>query len=327
MPVKRPVLAVVIPCYNEEEGIAETIGAVVAEVDALVKKAAIAPGSYVCLVNDGSKDDTWRVMNDEQKKHPARLRLVGLSRNYGHQAALMAGLSFVRDKCDCSISVDADLQDDITKFGEFVGLYTAGCEVVYGVRKERTTDTFFKRTTAAMFYQLQAKMGLNIIKNHADYRLLGKTALEALTKYTEVNLYLRGIIPQLGYRSGIVYYDRNERNAGTTKYPFKKMLSFALDGISSFSILPMRMLFFAGVALSSFSFLAILWIFVEKYILRDTITGWSSLMVAVFFLGGVQLLGLGILGEYIGKTYIEVKRRPRYFIEHTVVGKKPGKAK
>ena len=243
-----------------------------------------------------------------------RFRGIKLAKNAGHQNALLAGLMTVKDECDCAISIDADLQDDIEVIPQFIRKFDEGCDVVYGARNDRTTDTFFKRTTAVGFYKFMKAMGVNVVFNHADYRLMSRRALSALSEFSEVNLFLRGLVPLVGYKSDIVYYQRGERFAGESKYPLKKMLSFAFDGITSFSIKPIRLVWSVGAVISILAIVAAIYTLIAKF-WGVTTAGWSSLMISIWFLGGVQLVSVGIIGEYIGKIYKETKRRPRYIIE------------
>lgn len=312
-------LAIVVPCYNEEEVFEDTDIQLQNLIDELIQKGKITDDSYTLYVNDGSADQTWElIVRDCQKfSHCKGLKLAG---NVGHQNALLAGLNYVKDKCDASISIDADLQDDIAVIEEMVDKYENGYDIVYGVRKERKTDTFFKRFTAQSFYKLMRLMGVNSVYNHADYRLMSARAMEQLSCYKERNLFLRGLVPLIGYKTDCVYYARKERKAGESKYPLKKMLSFAFDGITSFSVKPITLILFLGFVIVGFSCLAIIYTLVS-YLFGWTVPGWSSIMLSVWFLGGVQLLSIGIVGEYIGKVYIEVKERPRYNVDK-VIGEK-----
>lgn len=305
---------VVMPCYNEEEVLPETLKQMLALFEQMRKDELISISSRIVFVDDGSKDKTWELISKFQDEH-VEVCGVKLAHNAGHQNALYGGLMAVKDKCDCVISIDADLQDDINVIPEMIKKFRDDdCHVVYGVRKKRDTDTFFKRTTAIAFYKLMQIMGVNIVFNHADYRLMSREALEALAEFEERNLFLRGIVPLIGYKSDNVYYDRNERFAGESKYPLKKMLSFAFDGITSFSINPIRMISTVGVIACIIAIIMAIYAIIQK-IMGHTNAGWASMMCSIWFIGGLQLLGTGLIGEYIGKMYKEVKRRPRYIIE------------
>lgn len=303
----------VIPCYNEEEALPVTATVLEKIINGLKEKGKISEGSSVLFVNDGSKDNTWNIICELNAKNPM-FKGINLSRNKGHQNALLAGLMAARDYADAVISMDADLQDDVGAIERFIDCFREGNDIVYGVRSSREKDTFFKKYTAESFYKIMRALGADIVFNHADYRLMSKRALEALAEYDEVNLFLRGIIPEIGFNSAVVEYERNERVAGESKYPLKKMISFALDGITSFSIKPIRMVFNCGIMFFLISAIAAVWAIIEKS-MGNTVPGWSSLMVSIWFVGGAVLLGLGIVGEYIGKIYSEVKRRPRYIIK------------
>ncbi len=304
-------LGVVVPCYNEEAVLPETIARLAALIRGLIEKGRIARESGVYYVDDGSRDGTWRIIQDAAAREPG-VHGIKLSRNRGHQNALLAGLEGAQG--DAIISVDADLQDDLGVIEKMVDLYVGGAEIVYGVRESRATDTIFKRITAEFYYRLLARMGVQIIFNHADYRLMSRRALQALERFGEVNLFLRGIIPQLGFTTATVTYARGERVAGESKYPLRKMLALAANGITSFSIVPLRLIAGLGFLISSFSAVMIGWIVVGK-LFDNVIPGWASSVVPIYLLGGVQLLSIGIIGEYIGKIYLETKRRPRFLIE------------
>ena len=306
-------LMVVIPCYNEEEVLPETSRRLVEKMAALEQKGLITPDSRVLLVDDGSKDRTWQLISDLHKQNPL-FEGVKLSRNRGHQNALLAGLMTARGRCDISISMDADLQDDMDAMDKFIEKYNEGCDVVYGVRNKRETDTAFKRETALMFYRLMKGLGVDITYNHADYRLMSNRALEGLAQFEEVNLFLRGLAPLVGYQSDVVYYDRSERFAGESKYPFKKMLSFAIDGITSFSVKPLQLITNIGIVIFVVSLIMLLYSLV-RWIAGHTVTGWTSTLASIWLIGGIQLLSLGVIGEYIGKIYNETKRRPRFIID------------
>ncbi len=306
-------LMVVIPCYNEEEVLPETSRRLVDKMDSLVKKGLITPDSRVLLVNDGSRDRTWEMISELHRQNPL-FEGVKLSRNRGHQNALLAGLMTARNRCDISISMDADLQDDMDAMDRFIEKYNEGCDVVYGVRNKRETDTFFKRETALMFYRLMKGLGVDITYNHADYRLMSNRALNALAQFGEVNLFLRGLAPLVGFQSDVVTYDRSERFAGESKYPFKKMLAFAIDGITSFSVKPLRLITTVGMGIFVVSLFMLLYTLIS-WLTGQTVVGWTSTLASIWMIGGIQLLSLGIIGEYVGKIYNETKRRPRFIIE------------
>lgn len=306
-------LMVVIPCYNEEEVLPETSKRLVEKMDSLKAKGYITEDSRVLLVNDGSRDRTWEIICDLHKQNPM-FEGVKLSRNRGHQNALLAGLMTARNRCDISISMDADLQDDMDAMDRFIEKYNEGCEIVYGVRNKRETDTFFKRETALMFYRLMKGLGVDITYNHADYRLMSNRALNGLFEFKEVNLFLRGLAPLVGYQSDVVYYDRAERFAGESKYPLKKMLAFAIDGITSFSVKPLRLITTVGMVIFIISLFMLLYALVS-WITGNTVTGWTSTLASIWMIGGIQLLCLGVIGEYVGKIYNESKARPRFIID------------
>ena len=309
-------LFVVIPCYNEEEVLPETSKRLVKKMAELEKKGLITPDSKVLLVNDGSRDRTWEMICDLHKQNPM-FEGVKLSRNRGHQNALLAGLMTAKGRCDVSISMDADLQDDMDAMDRFLEKYEEGCEIVYGVRNKRDTDTFFKRETALMFYRLMKALGVDITFNHADYRLMSNRALEALSQFDEVNLFLRGLAPLVGFQSDVVYYDRSERFAGESKYPLKKMLAFAIDGITSFSVKPLRLITTVGLVIFVVSLFMLLYTLVS-WITGHAVLGWTSTLASIWMIGGIQLLCLGVIGEYVGKIYNETKRRPRFIIDRYV---------
>lgn len=306
-------LGIIVPCYNEEEVFKDTTKQLTELLKKLIKKEKISKESFILFVNDGSKDSTWNLIEEETKKNKYVYGL-GLAGNVGHQNALFAGLSETKDLVDMSISIDADLQDDINVIEEMIDKYYEGNDIVYGVRNDRSTDTFFKRFTAQSFYKFMNFMGVKSVYNHADFRLMSKRAMIQLTKYKERNLFLRGIIPLIGYKTTCVYYKRKERMAGESKYPLKKMLSFAFDGITSFSIRPMTIICTLGVIIIVISVFAMIYGIIG-YINGNSLNGWASLFCSIWFIGGVQLLSIGVIGQYIGKTYIEVKERPRYNIE------------
>ena len=311
-------LMVVIPCYNEEEVLPETSRRLVEKMASLVDKGLITPDSRVLLVNDGSRDRTWEMIARLHQENPL-FEGVKLSRNRGHQNALLAGLMTARNRCDISISMDADLQDDMDAMDRFIEKYNEGCDVVYGVRNRRDTDTFFKRETALMFYRLMKGLGVDITYNHADYRLMSNRALNALAQFGEVNLFLRGLAPLVGFQSDVVTYDRSERFAGESKYPFKKMLAFAIDGITSFSVKPLRLITAVGMGVFVASLIMLLYALIS-WISGHTVAGWTSTLASIWMIGGIQLLSLGIIGEYVGKIYKETKRRPRFIIERYLNG-------
>ena len=310
-----PVLAVVVPCYNEEEVLPETIRRIRRQLDRLIERGSVAPESYMLLVDDGSKDNTWPIIAAYHERD-ASVRGLKLACNVGHQHALLSGLLHAKDASDCAISIDADLQDDVEAFGAFVEAYRQGSDIVYGVRAARKEDTWFKRESAMFFYRLMRRMGTPVIPNHADYRLMSAKALGQLACYRESNLFLRGLIPQLGLRSSIVTYDRHARFAGESKYPLRKMISFAWNGITSLSVAPIRLVMGAGFAVFAVALLAGAYA-LYAYGRGATVPGWTSMMLTAWLLGGVQLISLGIVGEYVGKVYKETKRRPPYFIEAT----------
>lgn len=311
-------LAIVIPCYNEEEVVKITSKALQDLLKELIQKEKVAGDSFLLFVDDGSKDRTWELIEEEHRDCPSQVQGLKLARNVGHQYALTAGMLTVKDSCDVMVSIDADLQDDIHAMEEMIDLFHAGNDIVYGVRRERKTDTIFKRVTAQSFYKLMESMGVNSIYNHADYRLMSRRAVEQFSKYQETNLYLRGMIPLIGYSSEKVYYDRKERIAGKTKYPMKKMLTLAFNGISSFSIKPISMVLTLGVIIIFLSIIAAIYALIS-YVTGNVEPGWTSLILSIWFLGGLQLLAIGLVGQYIGKIYMEVKHRPRYNIEQVLI--------
>ena len=310
--MKKNKLYIVIPCYNEEEVLQETTNRLKEKLTDLIKKDIISKDSRVMYVNDGSKDKTWELIKKISKDNRLFTGIT-LSRNRGHQNALVAGLLTAKDYADVVISMDADLQDDINAIDEMLEKYYDGCDIVYGVRSARKKDTFFKRVTAEGFYKFMSVMGVDIVYNHADYRLTSKRVLDEFEGYKEVNLFLRGIFPLIGFKTDIVYYERAERFAGESKYPLKKMLNFAWDGITSFSIKPLRMIATLGFIILFISFIIMIYSLVQK-IIGNTVDGWTFLNISIWFIGGLQMLSLGIIGEYIGKIYNETKSRPRYVI-------------
>ena len=310
-------LYIVLPCYCEEEVLPETAARLKEKLTRMIGGGLVSRGSKILFVDDGSSDRTWEIIEGLHSGDDI-FSGVKLSRNGGHQNALLAGLMTALPNCDLTISIDADLQDDIECFDQFMQKYREGCEVVYGVRSDRKTDTVFKRQSAQAFYKVMAKLGVNIVYNHADYRLMSKRALAGLAAFREVNLFLRGIVPLIGYQSGVVEYARSERLAGKTKYPFKKMLAFAWNGVSSFSVRPIRFIAALGLLVFLVS-LGLMVYALVRHLTGDTVPGWTMLMISIWMLGGMQLLALGVIGEYVGKIYSEVKARPKYLIE-TVLG-------
>lgn len=306
-------LMIVVPCYNEEEILPYSAEKLTGVIKNLIKKSKIASNSGILFVNDGSKDKTWEIIQNEYSRNPYVYGL-GLAGNVGHQNALFAGLQTAAEICDFSISIDADLQDDIEVIEQMVDKYLSGADIVYGVRSERKTDTFFKRFTAQLFYRIMEMMGVKTVYNHADFRLMSARAMKQLGQYKERNLFLRGMVPLIGYKTATVTYARKERLAGESKYPLKKMLSFAWDGITSFSIKPISMIMAFGGVIVVCSVIAFIYTLVS-YFMGHVSPGWSSLMISIWFLGGVQLLFIGVVGQYVGKTYIESKERPRYNVE------------
>ena len=307
------ILSIVVPCYNEEEMLPITFESLRNKLAELIEKGKISPESFLLFIDDGSKDKTWELIENENKIHK-EVRGLKLAGNVGHQFALTAGLIFAKDISDISISIDADLQDDIDVFEEMVDKFHEGNDIVYGVRNKRKTDSIFKRVTAQAFYRVMNFFGAKTIYNHADFRLMSKRALEQFSKYSEENLYLRGIVPLIGYKTECVYYDRKVRVAGKSKYPLRKMIALAVEGITSFSVKPIRYIVLLGF-LSVFLSIAAFVYALVSYFLKTVEPGWTSLIVSIWFLGGVQLISIGLIGEYIGKIYMEVKRRPRYNIE------------
>jgi polyisoprenyl-phosphate glycosyltransferase len=311
--MNKPVLTIVVPCFNEEEVLAETSAQLSSVLLKLTEESMISLDSMILFVDDGSRDRTWELIEVENERNP-NIRGLKLARNVGHQNALLAGLETAATHSDCVISIDADLQDDITVIHQFIEKFWEGQDIVYGVRDSRETDTYFKRTTALGFYRIMERIGIKLVPNHADFRLMSKRALDELLKYKETNLFLRGLVPLVGFKSTKVYYDRKERFAGESKYPLKKMIAFAFDGMTSFSVAPIRFVTFIG-------FLAVLisaitgGYAITQELLGHTESGWTSLIISIWFVGGLQMLGIGIIGEYIGKIYHEVKRRPRYAVE------------
>jgi len=308
-------LIIVLPCYNEEEVLPSSIEQLLPMMHDLIKNKQISKDSFLCFVDDGSKDKTWDII--QQYSQDALIEGVKLAKNAGHQNALLAGLILHKDKADIYISIDCDLQDDIAAIPKMIELYTKGNEIVYGVRSSRATDTVLKRKSAELFYDLQGAIGVDILKNHADYRLISNKVLNHLNQFKERNLYLRAMFPIIGLSSDVVYYERKERTAGESKYPLKKMLAFAWDGITSFSTFPLKIITMMGALMFIVSMSMIVWVVSMKLFTDQTLPGWASTMVPMYFIGGIQLLSLGIIGEYIGKIYKETKQRPRYIVERS----------
>ncbi|MBO4863132.1 MAG: glycosyltransferase family 2 protein [Eubacterium sp.] len=308
----NPVLWIVIPCYNEQEVLPITAPMFLEKINSLIDSGRISSESRILFVNDGSKDETWSIIKklSEEDEH-----FIGIcqSRNRGHQNAVLAGLMEAKDKCDITISIDCDGQDDINAMDEMVDAYLDGCEIVYGVRKSRDKDTFFKRSTAQGFYKLMNSMGAEVVYNHADYRLVSSKVLDHFADFKEVNIFLRGMFPLVGFKSTSVYYDREERIAGESHYPLRKMLGLAFDGITSLSIQPIRIISGLGIFFSLVGFISIIWAIVIRLV-GYSVDGWASTLCVVALFGGLQLLSLGVIGEYVGKTYMETKQRPRYII-------------
>ena len=312
-------LAIVVPCYNEEEMLPLSSKALRDVLQDLIDKQKIAPDSFILFVDDGCKDKTWERIEEEHRLHE-NVKGLKLAGNVGHQFALTAGLITAKDCSDVTVSIDADLQDDVNVIEEMIDKFHAGNDIVYGVRSDRSSDSFFKRFTAQGFYKVMAMMGVKTVYNHADFRLMSKRALEQFSKYKETNLFLRGMMPLIGYQTDCVYYERKERVAGESKYPLKKMLALAFNGISSFSVKPISLISVLGANIIVLSFLAAVYA-LWSYFAGHVTAGWTSLILSIWFLGGVQLLSIGLIGQYIGKIYIEVKQRPRYNIETFLGGK------
>ena len=307
-----PVLYMIIPCYNEEEVLPITSGMFLKKMEELEEKGLVSPDSKILFINDGSKDKTWEIIQELSRKD-RHFMGISQSRNRGHQNAVLAGLMEAKDRCDITISIDCDGQDDINAMDEMVKEYLNGCEVVYGVRSKRDTDTFFKRFTAESFYKLMNWLGAEVVFNHADYRLISSRVLKEFQNFKEVNIFLRGMIPLVGFKSTSVYYERHERIAGESHYPLSKMLALAFNGITSLSVKPLRMIITLGFLISILSFIGVIWSVVVS-LMGNSVAGWASIVSMVCFIGGIQLLCLGVIGEYIGKIYLEVKARPRYII-------------
>jgi len=313
-----PVLYLVIPCYNEEEVLKETASRLGSKLRSLIGNGVISERSRICFVNDGSKDGTWEIirsLHESDKMYSG----VDLSRNRGHQNALLAGLMTVKDQCDVTISMDADLQDDIEAVDAMLAKYSEGYDIVYGVRSSRGTDTAFKRNTALFYYRLLARLGIESVYNHADYRLMSRRALDGLAEFKEVNLFLRGMVPLIGFPSASVEYARGERFAGESKYPFHKMMAFAIEGITSLSVKPIRFITALGIAIIIVAVVFAI-VFIVQYFMDMTVPGWASIIVSIWALGGLQLFAIGIIGEYIGKIYLEAKARPRFLVQEFLDG-------
>jgi glycosyltransferase involved in cell wall biosynthesis len=308
-----PVLFIVIPCYNEQEALPITAKRLVELTDDMLEKGLIAPESRIVLVDDGSRDDTWKVISDLHAADP-RFEGVKLAHNAGHMNALWAGMTLSAERCDCVITIDADLQDDVNAMYGFLEEYRKGADVVYGVRSSRQKDTLFKRTTAQGFYKMMAGLGVEMVYNHADYRLLSKRALEALLSFGEVNMFLRGMVPMLGFKTAKVYFERGERVAGESKYPLKKMIAFAAEGVTSLSNKPIRWVLGLGAVCALLGLVMAVYVIVSL-IRGHTVAGWASMMMSIWLLGGLQLMALGVIGEYVGKVYMETKRRPKFILE------------
>ena len=311
-------LYVVVPCYNEEEVLAISSKAILEKISGLISAGEISQNSRIMFVDDGSKDKTWEIITALSKENPL-FTGIKLSRNRGHQNALLAGLMTAKQKADIVISMDADLQDDINAIDGFLKKRKEGCEIVYGVRSSRKTDTFFKRFTAQTYYKFLSKMGVEITYNHADYRLMSKKTLDALESFGEVNLFLRGMVPMVGFKSDIVEYERNPRAAGESKYPLKKMLGLAFEGITSLSIKPIRFITSLGISLFAVSIVMLIY-FLVIYFMGKTVQGWATIVISIWAIGGLQLMAIGVIGEYIGKIYLETKSRPKFIIEENLDG-------
>ena len=312
----RPLLSVVVPCYNEEAVLQDTAASLSQAINELVESGSIHKSSAIYFIDDGSRDKTWDIIASLNHDNPGRYHGIRLSRNGGHQNALLAGLRNVPG--DIAISIDADLQDDINVFGKMISMYSEGYEIVYGTRADRKVDTFFKRSTAKFYYKILGSLGVDIVPNHADFRLMGRRSLNALNHYKEVNVFLRAIIPLIGYKTGQVFYDRKKRMAGESKYPLTKMIALAINGVTSFSMKPLRWITAAGFLIASLSFFVGVWAIGVAFFSDVAAPGWASIIIPNSFLGGLQLLSIGIIGEYIGRIYLEVKRRPPFEIAETI---------
>ena len=316
MEKERPILYIVVPCFNEQEALPQSHERLLQLVNGMIAQGGIAHESKLLYVDDGSRDDTWHVIN-RLANECSIVAGVKLACNSGHQNALMAGLAAAVDYCDITVSIDADLQDDINVIPQMVERYKDGCDIVFGVRRERKTDSWFKRTTAGMFYKLMNRLGVDTINNHADFRLMSRRAVLALLDYKERNLFIRGIVTKLGYKTDCVYYDRSARTAGESKYPIKKMANFAIDGITSFSVKPVRMVFMVGILFLIIALVMLVYV-LTAYFMGRAVSGWPSLILSIWLVGAFILIGLGIIGEYVGKIYTEVKNRPRYNVDTTI---------
>lgn len=309
-----PILGIIVPCFNEAETIEKTAIKLCEVMEGSAARGDIDRESFILFVDDGSNDVTWDIIKRLHEKNRP-LKGLRLTRNEGHQAAILAGMLAVRGKVGCAITIDADLQQDETRIPEFIERYMKGADIVFGIRRDRSTDTFVKKFTALSFYKLMEWMGVPLIKNHADYRLISRRVIDVISEYGEVNIFLRGIFAGLGFKTDHLFFDVKERTEGTTKYTFRKMLSLAMDGITSFSIAPLRLVTLTGFAVFSASILMILFVLLSKFVPGMTVRGWSSTIISLYFLGGIQILALGIIGEYLGKIYQEIKKRPRFIIE------------
>ena len=320
---EKPCLYIVIPCYNEQEVLPITAPQFLGELTHLIESGKVSDNSRILFVNDGSKDRTWELICEYAELDP-HYTGISQSRNRGHQSTVLAGLMDAKDRCDITISIDCDGQDDISAMDQMVDAYLDGCEIVYGVRSSRETDTWFKRTTAQGFYKLLSSMGVETVYNHADYRLVSSRVLKHFADYEEVNIFLRGMFPLVGFKSTSVYYERHERLAGESHYPLKKMIGLAIDGITSLSVEPIHLIAKIGIVISLIGVIGIIWVFIRAFS-GHTVIGWASMMCVIFFLGGMIMLSLGVIGEYVGKTYLETKHRPRYIISERTDEKKPDK--
>lgn len=312
----RPILYIVVPCFNEQEALPQSHERLSQLIEEMISQEVISGSSKLLYVDDGSRDDTWEII-DKQASLSSRVAGVKLACNSGHQNALMAGLAQAVEHCDITVSIDADLQDDINVIPTMVERYKEGCDIVFGVRRERKTDSWFKRTTAGMFYKLMNRLGVDTINNHADFRLMSRRAVLALLDYKERNLFIRGIVTKLGYKTDCVYYDRSARTAGESKYPLRKMVNFAIDGITSFSVKPVRLVMQVGLLFLIIALIMLAYV-LTAYFMGRAVSGWPSLILSVWLVGAFVLIGLGIIGEYVGKIYAEVKNRPRYNIDTTI---------
>lgn len=316
----KPILGIVVPCYNEQEMLETTIQQLSAVITNLSSKDKISSDSCIILIDDGSRDATWNIISNHATANP-NICGVKLAGNVGHQNALIAGLTTAAKICDVTISIDADLQDDVNVIEQMIDKHLAGADIVYGVRDSRATDTFFKKNSALLFYKLMNSLGAKTVYNHADYRLMSRRAVQKLLEFPERNLFIRGIVPLIGFKTDTVTYDRRARMAGESKYPLKKMISFAVNGITSFSIRPIRLILSLGIIMLMATIAVSLYTLIA-YFNHRAIQGWTSIMLSLWFLGSLMLISLGIIGEYIGKIYVEVKQRPRFFIEKSIINKK-----